>query len=118
MSRVLIVDDNVALAENLAEIISDAGDEAVVAASGARAVELASAGRFDVLLSDMRMPEMSGGEVVRRLRAIDAGLAVIIMTAYAADDELGGVDPVGLLAVLPKPVPMSQLLQLLASISR
>jgi CheY-like chemotaxis protein len=118
MSLVLIVDDNVAFAENLAEIIGDTGDEAVVAASGARALELAAKRRFDVLISDMRMPQMSGGEVVRRMRVMDADLPVIIMTAYTADDELEDVGRAGLLAVLPKPVPLPRLLELLAGAAR
>ena len=118
MSRFLIVDDNVAFAENLAEIIGDTGDEAVVAASGARALELAARSRFDALVSDMRMPGMNGTEVVRRLRAIDADLPVIIMTAYTADEELEAVSRAGLLAVLPKPVPLPRLLELLAGATR
>jgi CheY-like chemotaxis protein len=118
MSRFLIVDDNVAYAENLAEIIGDMGDQAVVAGSGREALALAAESRFDALLSDMKMPEMSGTEVVRRLRAIDAGLPVIIMTAYTADDELETVRRAGLVAVLPKPVPVPELLQLLAGATR
>lgn len=112
MSRFLVVDDNVQFAENLAEILSDAGDEAVVADCGRRALELASRDRFDAIVSDMRMPEMSGSEVVRRLREIDAGLPAVIVTAYHAEqDELAR--HAGVLGVLPKPVPMPRLISLL-----
>ena len=117
MSRFLIIDDNVSFAENLAEIIGDLGDEAVVADCGTRALELVRQQRFDVVVSDMRMPEMSGIEVVRRIRQIDAGLPVVLVTAYSAEqDDLA--QHAGLLAVLPKPVPIARLLEILSRARR
>jgi len=113
MSRVLVVDDNVAFAENVAEILADEGDEVMIAASGKEAIELARRHRFDALVSDMRMPEMSGPEVVRRLRQIDAGLPAIIVSAYSADDALAEARHLGVLGVLPKPVPVPRLIALL-----
>lgn len=113
MGIFLIVDDNVAFAENLAEIVSDVGHEAVVADSGQRALELVKLRRFDGLVSDMRMPKMNGVEVVRRLREIDAGLPAIIVSAYAGDREIAGVRQQGVLGVLSKPPSMPRLLELL-----
>lgn len=118
MARYLLVDDNIAFADNLAEILSDGGDEAVVAACGARALELAATTRFDAVISDMRMPHMGGAEVVRRLRYLDPGLPAIIVSAYTADDELDSVRHAGVLAILSKPVPIGRLLELLASARR
>jgi CheY-like chemotaxis protein len=63
VARYLVVDDNAAFADNLAEIIADGGNEAVVADSGARALELAATTRS--VISDMRMPHMRGAEAVR-----------------------------------------------------
>ncbi|HEX8954585.1 MAG TPA: response regulator [Polyangia bacterium] len=113
MSRFLVVDDNVAFAENVAEILGDGGAEVMIAASGAEAIALARLHRFDALVSDMRMPEMSGTEVVRRLRQIDAGLPAIIVSAYSGDDALAEARHLGVLGVLPKPVPVPRLLGLL-----
>lgn len=115
MRRYLIVDDNVAFAENLAEIITDAGaGEAVVIESGSRALELAGRERFDALLSDMRMPVMSGAELVHRIRRVDPELPAIVITAYTADTDLQAARQEGLLGVLPKPVPVPRLLELLS----
>ena len=117
--RYLIVDDNVAFAENLAEIISDAGaGEAVVIESGPRALELAGRERFDALLSDMRMPVMSGAELVHRIRRVDPELPAIVITAYTADNDLEAARQEGLLGVLPKPVPVPRLLELLRGARR
>ena len=113
MTRVLVVDDNVAFAENVAEILADQGAEVMIASSGKEAIALARQHRFDALVSDMRMPEMSGPEVVRQLRRIDAGLPAIIVSAYSADDALAEARHLGVLGVLPKPVPVARLLALL-----
>ncbi|HEX9105138.1 MAG TPA: response regulator [Polyangia bacterium] len=117
--RYLIVDDNVAFAENLAEIIADAGDaEAVVVDSGPRALELVKSQRFDALVSDMRMPIMNGAELVHRIRSADPELPAVVVTAYTADNELEAARQEGVLGVLPKPVPVPRLLDLLASARR
>jgi CheY-like chemotaxis protein len=113
MRRYLVVDDNVAFAENLAEIIGDLGDEAVLAGSGPEAAALVEKNRFDALVSDMRMPAMSGAELVHRVRQLDPGLPAIVVTAYTADNELEAARQEGLLAVLPKPVPVPRLVNLL-----
>jgi CheY-like chemotaxis protein len=119
MRRFLIVDDNIALAENLAEIIADADvGEAVLAESGARALVLLADTRFDVLVSDVRMAGMSGVELLQRVRLVDPGLPVILMTAYTTDEELLSAEPAGILSVLHKPVPIGRLLELLVHARR
>ncbi len=116
--RYLIVDDNRQFAENLAEILHDQGDEVTVADGGAQALAAAAATRFDAVLTDMRMPLMGGAELVHELRRIDPGLAALVITAHVGDDALEAARREGLLAVLPKPVPVARLLGLLASARR
>jgi CheY-like chemotaxis protein len=115
MRRDLLVDDNVAFAENLAEILGDLGDaEAVVVDSGERAIERVGQQKFDALVSDMRMPLMNGAELVHNIRRVDPGLPAIVVTAYTADNDLEAARDEGLLAVLPKPVPVPRLVELLS----
>lgn len=118
MRRYLIVDDNLDFAENLAEILRDAGDEVSIAAGGPEALGLARGTRFDALLTDMRMPLMGGAELVHELRRLDPGLAAMVITAHAGDDALEAARREGLLAVLPKPVPVDRLLKLLGAARR
>lgn len=118
MRRYLIVDDNRDFAENLAEILRDQGDEVAIAGGGPEALALARGARFDALLTDMRMPLMGGAELVHEVRRIDPGLAALVVTAHAGDDALEAARREGLLAVLPKPVPVPRLLELLASARR
>lgn len=118
MRRYLIVDDNVAFAENLAEILRDSGAEVVVEALGPAAVERAARERFDALITDMRMPVMGGAKLVHEIRARDPGIPAIVITAYSQEDDLAAAREECLLAALPKPVPIPRLLELLAAAKR
>lgn len=113
MRTYLIVDDNRDFAENLAEIVRDLGDEVVVASDGREAVARARERVFDALLTDMRMPFMGGAEVVHEIRRIDPGAPAMVITAHVGDDAIEAARREGLLAVLPKPVDVPRLLELL-----
>jgi CheY-like chemotaxis protein len=118
MRTYLIVDDNPDFVENLAEILRDRGDEVAVANDGKSAVEAARGRRFDAVLCDMRMPLMGGAEVVHHIRRLDPGAPAMVITAHVGDDALDAARREGLLAVLPKPVDVARLLELLASARR
>ena len=118
MRRYLVVDDNAALSENLAEIVRDSGAEADVAIGGEAALKLAAATCYDALLTDMRMPVMSGARLVREARRIDPGLPAIVITAYTGEGDLQAATEEGLLAVLPKPAPIARLIELLTTARR
>ncbi len=118
MKQFLFVDDNLAFAENLAEIVRDAGHEVMVAESGWQALGLARRTRFDALVTDMRMPVMSGAKLVHEIRSVDPGLPAIVITAYTGESDLLAAREEGLLAVLPKPVPIERLMTLLAGARR
>ncbi len=112
MRRYLLADDNRALAENLAEILRDDGAEVVIANEGADALRLLTSTTFDALITDMRMPVLSGGGLLKALRAVDPGLPVLVMTAYTGESDLADARHSGVLAVLPKPVPIGHLISL------
>lgn len=114
MRTYLVVDDNPEFAENLGEILSDRGDEVVVTESGREGVEAARGRLFDAVLTDMRMPLMGGAEVVHEIRRLDPGVPAMVVTAHVGDDAIEAARREGLLAVLPKPVDVPRLLDLLA----
>ncbi len=118
MRRYLLVDDNRPLAENLAEILRDEGAEVVIAQNGDQALRAAKAKRFDALLTDMRMPVMTGAELVHHIRRVDPQLPAVVFTAYSGDADLSVARNEGLLAVLPKPTPIPQLIDLLKTARR
>jgi CheY-like chemotaxis protein len=118
MRHYLLLDDNRAFAENLAEILRDSGDAATVVTDGVEALALAKNTRFDALLTDMKMPGMSGAAAVHHIRRVDPGIAAVVITAYPGENELEAARREGLLAVLPKPVPLEPLMGLLGSARR
>ena len=81
--RVIVVDDEPRMAEGCKRVLEPAGYEVVTADCGERALELASPGAFDLALIDLKMPGMSGLDLLRRLREIDPSLVCIMVTAYA-----------------------------------
>jgi two-component system, response regulator PdtaR len=114
----LIVDDNRAFADNVAEIVRDLGDEVSVVDSGEKALALVRRKRYHALVTDMRMPLMDGARLVREIRRVDPALPALVVTAYVADAELAAARAEGLLAVLPKPVPIGTLLDLMGAARR
>src|SRR5262249_37073519 len=91
---------------------------AVVADSGERAMALVAARKFDALVSDMRMPVMSGAELVHRVRRIDPGLPAIVVTAYTADNDLEAARNEGLPGLRPNPGPWPRLIELCTAARR
>ncbi len=82
MSRVLIIEDEYALAAALSTLVRRLGAEPVVAASGQGGIEKAQRQRFDLVLLDIGLPDMSGLEVLSVLREADEPPPVLIITAH------------------------------------
>ena len=90
MIRILIADDQTAVREGLAMLVGLTADIDVVgtAAGGLEAVTLAGELRPDVVLMDLRMPEMDGAEATRAIRTTLPDTQVLVLTTYADDDSL------------------------------
>ena len=85
--RVIVVDDKVAMAETLAEGLADHEFDATALGSGRAAIEAVRAGRADVVVTDLRMPDIDGLAVIEMLRGSRLDVPVIVMTAYGAIDS-------------------------------
>jgi CheY-like chemotaxis protein len=109
--RYLVVDDNQPLAENLAEILETSGAEVDVEVDAVAALRRLQARRYTALVTDMRMPGLSGAELLAAARLADPSLPALVMTAFIGDADLARVERMGVLATLPKPVPVETLLQ-------
>ena len=105
-ARVLVVDDHSLLRTGVANIINQEPDLAVVAeaANGRDAVEAFRLHRPDVVLMDLRMPEMEGVEAVRRIREIDPQARVIVLTTYDADEDIARALQAGAKAYILKDI--------------
>jgi two-component system, OmpR family, response regulator len=91
--RVLLVDDEVALAATLASGLSGLGFDVEVAHDGRTGLERATAGSFDVVVLDVMLPVLDGHEVCRALRAREVWTPVLVLTAKDGEhDESGALD--------------------------
>jgi len=85
-ARVLVVDDNLEMARTLAEGLVDRGYEATAVGSGKQALAELGADGFDAIVTDLRMPNVDGLELLAASRKLDPDRPVIVMTAYSAVD--------------------------------
>ena len=79
--HILIIDDEVSLRQTLARILQRAGFEVTTAANGAEGFSLVSQHLFDLVYLDIRMPDMSGLELLKTIHAKYPDLPVILFTA-------------------------------------
>jgi DNA-binding NtrC family response regulator len=107
-ARVLVVDDNVAYAQNIAEILEIGGCVAEVFATAEDALPVALAPRVRAVITDYRLPGMSGVELVRRIRSARDGVRAVVISAFADDKAVDAARLLGA-AFLPKPVDFSVL---------
>ncbi len=88
--RILIADDHPIVREGLVAIIRRRTDMMVVgeAATGREAVELYHQTKPDIILMDLRMPEMDGVEAIQAIRGKDPNARIIILTTYDSDEDI------------------------------
>lgn len=108
--RILIVDDNAPLAENLLEIFEDEGMAGTVYTRPTEALaSLADDAAYDLVVTDFRMPEMNGVELVRRIKERCPRLPVIMLSAYLGDVDVDAAREAGVLEVMRKPEDLQRL---------
>jgi two-component system cell cycle sensor histidine kinase/response regulator CckA len=82
--RVLVVDDEEPVRKFVDRVLKDAGYETMTAVDGTDAIETATkADAFDILVTDVMMPQMNGDELARRLRQTEPGLKVLYLTGFS-----------------------------------
>ncbi len=109
-SRLLVIDDEPLVAELLKDALSCVGS-VDVALSGNDGLRLAESHRYDLVFTDLGMPDISGWELSRRLLEKTPDLPVVLVTGWAATLDQEEVKRHGISAVIHKPFEISELLQ-------
>jgi DNA-binding NarL/FixJ family response regulator len=88
--KVMLVEDHVLVREGTKELLDREEDIRVVAEAGdgEEAIWLANARHLDVIVMDIAMPKMDGLEATRRIKAINPGAAILVLTAYDDDEYI------------------------------
>ena len=111
--HVLVVDDSVEMADMIADDLRARGYGATAASSGREALLILQTERVDALVTDLRMPEMDGLDLLRASKGLDPSRPVIVMTAYSTIDTAMEATGSGAFQYLMKPFRLDALARLL-----
>jgi len=110
----MIVDDEETLTFSLYQtfILAKQDYEVITAASGEEAAEKLAGGRFDLVITDISMPGMTGLELLAQIRKNYPQTAVIVMTAYGSDDKKEEALKIGAQHYIEKPFEIKEIKKL------
>jgi len=111
--RVLIVDDDEGIRETMDDILSLEGYEVDQAGSGMVAIEKCQQQAYDIILLDIRMPEMNGLETLREIKKLDPDVRVIMITGFDVGDLARQALEEGAEALFRKPLDVATFLPVL-----
>ena len=106
---ILLIDDHQATRETLAEVLEDAGHHVALAESRTRALEQLEARAFDLVLSDLMLPDGSGMEVLERSKALYPATPVVMITGHGSIENAVEATRLGAYEYLTKPVDLNKL---------
>ena len=113
--RLLVVDDNPANREVVSTLMDRLGVEVFEAASGPEAISITSQLPFDIVLMDLRMPEMNGEEAARAIKRRPGPNQSVPILGFSADTVVGMDDLTEFDGLVSKPIVLSQLIEAIAS---
>ncbi len=115
--HILVVDDELAQRELVSGFLKKQGFEVAVAGSGEKALELFRQESFDLVLTDQKMPNMSGLDLLQAIHAINPETAVVLMTAYGSIESAVSSIKGGATDYLTKPLNLDELLYRIRQVS-
>ncbi len=107
---VLIVDDDTNIGDSLYDILEVKGYDVRFASNGNEALSIIKERRYDVVLLDIRMPDMNGVETFRYIKELSPLTSVVMITAYADDELVSQAREEGSLQILSKPLDIDKIL--------
>ncbi len=115
--RILVVDDEAAQRELIGGFLKKQGHEVLLAGSGAEALSRVAEARVDLLISDFKMPGMSGLELLRAVKAVNPEIPFLLVTAYGTVETAVQAMKEGAADYLTKPLDLEELLLRIARVS-
>jgi DNA-binding NtrC family response regulator len=110
MNSILLIDDDISLSRVLGYQLEQSGFETVVVNSGQEGLDEFKKRTFDIVVTDIQMPDMSGIDVLGEIRKLDSNIVVILITAYGSIDNAIEACRLGADDYLTKPFGHEQLL--------
>ncbi len=116
--KILIVDDDPGIRDTLSDLIQELGYQTCTAQDGLAAISLLNAGPFLCVFTDIMMPNMSGIELIQKIKSRDISLPIIVITGYASLKIAVDAMKNGASDFLPKPFTVKQIELLLSKMQR
>lgn len=107
--KILVVDDEARMCDSLFELFSNSGYNVTTTQSSGKAIKLIKSKPFDLIVTDIKMPEYSGLDILKAAKEVDPEMIVILMTGYASLESSLDAIKNGAFEYLLKPVEFSQL---------
>ena len=107
VEKILVVDDEVGAANSLSDFLQELGYLVYTAYNGEEALRLYESDPSDVVITDLRMPVMSGEELIRNLRVASQDVPIFVMTGHGAGEGSGDMPP-GASGVWQKPLSLTE----------
>jgi len=107
--KILVVDDETKIADVLAERLRLRGFETTSVYEGTAALARLDQERFDGVVLDLRLPDIDGIEILRRIRRIDPALAVVILSGHGTEQDFKTCLALGAIACFQKPAKIAEL---------
>lgn len=114
--NIMVVDDEAGICRNVEKILSKSRYNVTTAQSGREALGKMASGKFDLVISDILMPEMNGLELLKSLKAQWPETKTIMMTAYASTDTAVKAIRLGALDYIPKPFTPKELRKMVTDV--
>ena len=111
--RVLLAEDDLLIRTLTHQTLGRAGAQVTVAEDGKVALAKFESGQFDLVLTDIMMPELDGFGLTRAIRRQDQRTPIIALTAAVLGEETDRIQDLGATAVLPKPIDLNRLMETL-----
>jgi two-component system response regulator AtoC len=115
MASILIAEDDRHTMEGLTEILTEEGYAVTGVTNGQQAFDLAQGQKFDVLLTDMRMPRVNGLDLIKKMQTVSPDTQIIMLTAFATVETAVKAMRDGAFSYLTKPVDFHELLATIQS---
>ena len=116
--NILVVENEVGMRATLCAILEDAGYKVSGLDKGAEALEMIRNQPFNVVITDIRLPDVNGMEILELAKEIDPEATVIMMTGYTEEDLVRRAVSEGAYTCIYKPFDMEKVIRLVENISR
>jgi PAS domain S-box-containing protein len=113
-ARILVIDDEEVVRSVLSRTLANVNHQVTLATNGEKGVQLFKEGKFDMVLTDLGMPGMSGWEVCRMIKEISPDTPVGMITGWGAEMNQSKMDEYGLDFLISKPFDLGQILNVVA----